>query len=323
MSDIFYKAPWPRGPVENLGPADRCIYCGKKPPEVDLTREHIIADGLGGDLVYLRASCTCCAKHTNKFESHVINSEFQFARGVVGVRSRKRKSRPLTARIEYADDGELADLPLANAAPFMLALPISDNLPGILTGAAPKDAQKSFQLGMFGQRDWNPVALKWVGRPAHYKTSYYGHMGVLGQVIAKTAHAYACAKLGPDAFTPFLTGYILANEPPFDAHLMGIHDSHDVGMSELHFLTINLASVPRWTVVGPVVERVYVVGMRFFANRPTPSFIAVVGRPIGAPALGVPAFGGLIPNPHTAGRTPARSQATRSRGRRLGPDAPS
>ncbi|HEY4029968.1 MAG TPA: HNH endonuclease [Caulobacteraceae bacterium] len=291
---MFYKAPWPRGPVEKIGPTDKCIYCGLAPPHVELTDEHIIPDGLGGDLLYLRASCLRCAKHTNSFETPVINGAFQYARGVAGVRARKRKFKALTARVNFKDGRPEAELELPDAAPFFLTLPISDGLPGILAGARAEDAQKLFRAAVFGEQDWVAKARKWAGNDSQVRFGYRGHMGQLGQLVAKAAHAYACAKLGSDGFAPFLLNYIRADKPAFDAHLMGIHSGHGT-TDHLHELTLNVATIFRPTAIGISRESFYVVGMRLFSNHPSPSFLAVIGRPIGIPPPEIPGFGGLRP----------------------------
>jgi hypothetical protein len=256
-----------------------------------LTDEHIIADGLGGDLLYLKSSCLGCARHTNSFETPVINGQFQYARGVAGVRSRKRKFKPLTARVQFGDGHEDVEVPLPAAAPFFLTLPISDNLPDILTGAPPEASQQKFPIAVFGHRDWNERARKWVGEGAKVHMGYRGSMGQLGQLIAKIAHSYACAKLGLDGFSPFLLDHIRANRPAFDSQYMGIYSSEQV-LDHLHHVSINVATGLRRTVIGMSRETVYLVAIRLFANHPSPMFLAIVGRPIGSPPPGIPVFGG-------------------------------
>lgn len=52
-----------------FGPANECIYCHRTAPDVELTEEHIIPEGLRGRMVLLAASCGDCARETHAFEA--------------------------------------------------------------------------------------------------------------------------------------------------------------------------------------------------------------------------------------------------------------
>lgn len=280
MSLQPYRVPRTRSPTQKLNPVGFCIYCRASAKEVDLTDEHIIPDGLGGDLVLPAASCKACATATSRAELHLLREAIQFPRGVAGLRSRKRKSAPPTADVTL--DGELAAKakPLDEAAPFMFAIFTTD-LPGILRGAAPDETQGKFPVALFGPKDWVERAGKWLGGNGTFRWGNRIHPGIVGQAFAKIAHSYACATLGPDAFQPFLIDYIQAHEPSFDEHHIGVHDSGSFDEC-LHYVDLQVAYVPHQTVIGRVLAPVYVVFLRLFAFQPAPSVLVVVGRPSGS-----------------------------------------
>lgn len=273
-----YEAPRARGPTTKLAPVGACIYCGKAPPEVTLTDEHIVADGFGGDLVLPASSCPECAVKTCRAEGHVMTEMMQFQRSVVGVSSRKRKGKTRTVDVKREGDpeGKATPVKIDGRTPFLFPMITTDNLPGIMRGAPASEAPL-MRLTLFGPPDWNEQGQRWLDGNGEFKVGYRFHAGVFGQAIAKTAHAYACAKLGKDGFTPFLTDYILAHEPAFNGYLIASTPSGSESEA-LHQLDLNVASVPRMTAVGLVWERVYVVTVRLFAFKPTPTYFVVVGR---------------------------------------------
>src|SRR5689334_22057896 len=70
-----------------FGPVGKCIYCGDdKSP---LSDEHIIPDGLGGNLILVKASCFSCAKITGNVEQQVLQRTFGAVRAELGIRSPK------------------------------------------------------------------------------------------------------------------------------------------------------------------------------------------------------------------------------------------
>ncbi|MGE5564766.1 MAG: HNH endonuclease [Parcubacteria group bacterium] len=281
MSPMCFRAPLVRGARQSLGPVGHCIYCFKRSPSVVLSDEHIIPDGLAGDLVLRLSSCDECASKTCSIETHFLREVLQFARAVVGVQSRKRKSARRTIRVTLNDGPEPSDreLPIDGQAPFILPFITTDALPGILRGGFPTEEPR-LRLSLFGAKDWNLTGQQWLGANGTFRWAHRLHAGIVGQALAKIAHAYACAKLGADTFTPFLTEYIRAKEPPFDGYHLGSYSSHDQ-MDCLHYLDIQLTRARRWAGAGYVEETLYVVYLRLFAHQPSPSFLIVVGRPKG------------------------------------------
>jgi HNH endonuclease len=65
-----------------------CVYCGSK---TDLTKEHIIPFGLGGDQTLLDGSCGECAEKTKRFEQDCLRGWFGAFRIKAGFAGRRRK----------------------------------------------------------------------------------------------------------------------------------------------------------------------------------------------------------------------------------------
>jgi len=78
-----------------------CIYCGATKyataGERLPTHEHIIPEGIGGNLLVNNASCRICADKIGRFENWVQLHQFNLARTSLGIRGKKKglKSKPM------------------------------------------------------------------------------------------------------------------------------------------------------------------------------------------------------------------------------------
>jgi len=273
-----YLFPLVREGTTNLTPVNCCIYCAVAKEDSDLTDEHILPDGLGGDLVLPKASCKDCASKTSRAELHFLREVLRYVRGVAGVRSRKRKSARPEVAVKMGDATAVEEqLAVDETAPFMLIFPITHALPTRLGGPAqPPDAR--LRLALFGDDNWIEKARKWIGGKGGFRFSNRLHAGIMGQALAKIAHAYACAVLGPEGFTPFLASYILAKEPSLDLENIGIFPSEGI-QDAMHYLDLQIANVPVQTAIGVASQEFIVAYIRLFASRPSPSVLVVVGKP--------------------------------------------
>ena len=207
----------------------------------------------------------------------------QFARNVAGVSSRKRKKPKATIEVELegSPGKEPVQIAFNEDTPFIFPFVTTDELPGIFHGAKLDETPK-LRISLFGPPNLNQQGQKWLKGNGKFGWKNRLHAGVVGQALAKIAHAYACAAIGTDAFHPLLTDYILAREPPFDGQHIGIHSS-DGFDDALHYIDLQIANVPRRTAIGLMHEAVYVVYLRLFSFQPSPSILIVVGRVKGAP----------------------------------------
>jgi hypothetical protein len=102
-------------------PVGACIYCGSTE---NLSDEHIVPFGLGGNLVLPKSSCQRCARITSEFERRVLRGFMRDARATGRFPTRRPKERPSTIPVEIkrGDHLELVDIPVAEATGFMQLL---------------------------------------------------------------------------------------------------------------------------------------------------------------------------------------------------------
>lgn len=80
-------------------PVGLCIYCGST--NGALSKEHIIAYGLGGNLILPKASCESCAKITRDVEQFCLRPMLGPFRIRLNLPTRRPKERPNVLAIEY------------------------------------------------------------------------------------------------------------------------------------------------------------------------------------------------------------------------------
>ena len=102
----------------------RCIYCGSRR---DLTSEHIIPYGLGGEFILQEASCKKCATITSQFEGDELKGPLSAFRAANKFPSRHKKIRPINFQLKAKKSGENQSFTIsAQPTLFPLMLPIYD-----------------------------------------------------------------------------------------------------------------------------------------------------------------------------------------------------
>lgn len=110
----------------------RCIYCGSSD---NLSDEHIVPYGLGGNLVLPKSSCDKCAKITSKFELAVLRGSMRPARIIREIQSRKNHEnapRKYPIKIQSGNTIKRVDVPIEDY-PILVTFPIF-TIPGYLLG---------------------------------------------------------------------------------------------------------------------------------------------------------------------------------------------
>ena len=122
-----------------------CMYCGETE---NLTKEHIIPLGMGGDLVFPKSSCKKCARITSLDERKVLRGFMYEGRLAGNLPSRRKGKQPKTfKRILVREDGvEFTKELLVNSGISVIHLPIF-NEPGILGGEFPISGINIRELG--------------------------------------------------------------------------------------------------------------------------------------------------------------------------------
>jgi hypothetical protein len=110
----------------------RCIYCGSTD---NLTDEHIVPYGLGGNLELPKSSCKECAKITSKFELAVLRGSMRPARIYREIQSRKNHANAPThyaITIEIENTTKTINVPIKDY-PILVIFPFFE-VPGLLLG---------------------------------------------------------------------------------------------------------------------------------------------------------------------------------------------
>lgn len=261
------------GPTLKYPDLGACAYCGTKvygkDSSLELTEEHIIADGFGGTLVLPKASCEEHQKKTTTIEGSILRTIFLAPRAHLGIRSRKKKRKPVTVfPVKATVDGREIIIPLSlEQHPTVLYL-INFGPPGILVGR-PK------QLG-----DFRGVWVKAFNLSIDHLQKSHGIQSISSDVtdlkrfyqfLAKTAHALAVAELGFDGFRPLLRKVIDGHFNFSDMHyLIGGYPETIPPSDALHEVGLERR---QHGAKGFVVAK-----LRFFANLGAPTYCVVAGE---------------------------------------------
>jgi hypothetical protein len=136
-----------RDPAVRRPPQRRCIYCDATSYRLKSDRklgdEHVIAEGLGGNLVLQEASCEACETAIMGFEPAVLRTILYAPRVHLGIRRKRRKRGEEAIKVRGSLDGDEVeiDLPIKNVPVLLFLLRLG--LPGILIGRPPESSSAS------------------------------------------------------------------------------------------------------------------------------------------------------------------------------------
>lgn len=256
-------------------PARRCIYCGIEESSGEkLADEHIIPLSFEGNFVIPSASCRGCERITSAIEDHCVKALISTARPHLGIRGRqKKKKKTLSRGPIYIDQGyrtETRSVPLRDH-PGILMMPVMD-YPGVLLGAdlpQNKDEPVAVRIAIRSMTDDIPARISRIGiTNLNFTKGFNALTGY--RFFAKIAHAFACAELGTDGFSPCLLNLIRGKSPMFASHFVGSAIVDEPGSPHLH----EIGFAP---TMAPITPEMIVVRMRLFGNLNMPTHYAVVG----------------------------------------------
>ncbi|HEV2161650.1 MAG TPA: hypothetical protein VGR52_05380 [Stellaceae bacterium] len=266
-----------------------CIYCGKRPPEVKLAKEHIVPFSLNADVYLKNASCISCADITKKFELHVARNIFGHYRIHRGVQTGQPWERPdeLETRVIIRGQEYRPNLAIKDH-PYFLMMPVWKQ-PQILRQQKPTDSYDKLTTHLYW---YIPDNIKDTlqladGEFAEIKPGGCIDANQFGRALAKIAYCNAIATLqnglddfdpldlpklilGEYLFIPFFVGSTLTLPPP--PNKKGVE--HIIG---LDIKWVFDARIHIW-------RRMYVSHIRLFAQCGTkqhglPIYTVVVGIP--------------------------------------------
>ncbi len=194
-----------------------CIYCGVSANEKKLGDEHIFPLALCGNLVFLDASCRCCAEHINKnFEGPLLRKTFGILRSRLKTWTRHPKERINTFVCEFVDDcGKSIQVTLPVSEYPLFIMPYTRDPPALLQG---KSGSPMPPLSQVRFREITPGALP------KLKGGKFFQIWVVGQLqleMAKIAHGYAVAEGRMSGFDALLPPLILGQDPYISDYVGG------------------------------------------------------------------------------------------------------
>lgn len=263
--------------AENFGlsPADVCVYCGQafsKTYASRLSDEHVVPEGLGGNLIVPRASCSSCANVTSKYERFIAQQMLDILRKKVGITGKKKK-RP-------ASKNEYPIYVTANGIVTTHFLSADDYPFGIMIPAFPPPA--IFREQLFGAisplntyESWFPVKQSSVENirerlAADRVEIPSGKVDdtILAKLLMKIAHSYAVGSLGSKGFQPLYKNMPLCDK--YNIHyVVGGSDRIGADISGRHLLRLRTA-----TSAG---RELVVVDICLFHDMGFPTYQCVVG----------------------------------------------
>jgi hypothetical protein len=252
-------------------PVGHCIYC--MADDVELTKEHIVAYGLGGNLVLPKSSCKDCAKVTGTIiEQSCLRKTFRHNRNRYGLPTRNPKERDRTFTITIGEEPNTwtKELPIEELPLSSWALP-TYGWPGLLLQTvAPKDCPPARVQANIGQEDAQRLLVHGHGLHPVGMTAAQFDVRLFERMLAKIGHAFAYAELGAAGFEPCLQKLILEGHS-HQTFWIG-EDKSDVRIADDTLYDLRLLNM-----VCSNGARFLTVRIRIFGWLATPAYMVVVG----------------------------------------------
>lgn len=272
------------GPARRLPSPGKCIYCGAQ--DVRLTDEHVVPFAIGKDATILEKSCCeVCQRIIQPYEQAVLGHQLGVFRAMVEAPTRNKKDRPTHVTLQFVEANEnnevVRDLgeraiPLADAP---LILNLWQSPPPALLKFPLDPAKANGRPWRFIEREVADPILQSVGREASvmrvgFKLPPVDRLQYL-RTLAKMAHAYAAAELGPDAFKPFLTDVILKRSDDVGRYVGDLAGVASLEGATGHSFKITLGELPEDAGAG---KGIIVVFMQLWADLGSPPHLVIVGQ---------------------------------------------
>jgi hypothetical protein len=266
----------------------KCIYCSDPRPE-GLTKEHVVASGLGGYHQLRAGTCLCCQRIINtQIETPFLqmSRDLRFAKKIGSRDLRQRPDKapawvhptanadthptpPIFNPLVTMPGWERRDVPFEER-PICMAL-FRYNVPGFVRAAGPLDSRVGHILSVweFREEPQQPSNL-----PMYIETEL--DSDVLLRLVAKTAHAAGVWAYGIDGFEPYLTDIILGKSLGRLAFYVG---GTPYKMFYREFKPGSQYAFAAATAsIGGGSEVYLLAAVKIFAQQDAPEYMAVVGR---------------------------------------------
>jgi hypothetical protein len=255
-------------------PVGYCIYCGATRHSAvreKLGDEHVIPEGLIGELLLPLASCGRHEGITGSVEQFCQKETLGALRYQIGAPTKRPKERPTTLPVRLLINGhwQIREVPIAEF-PLLILMPYLQ-MPDMLV--RPEDRKPDAPLNFYSA-DFSSPELRKSVMDRYGATHISSDSGVVNlakfvPMLAKIAHAFACAEIGRNNFRPLLLDVIEQKSVnPFDV-IGGIPEEvppddtlHELGLHPL----------------SGKDHGVLVVSIRLFSNLGFPVYYCVAGE---------------------------------------------
>lgn len=266
--------------------AGRCIYCGSPVydphnPSRRLGDEHIVPEGLGGNLILPEASCKNCEGATSSFEGMCLRRMFGPMRIHLGLPSKRLRDRPTTLPVEVQigpnDPVQNVEVPVSEH-PAMFAIRLTD--PPLVFGKGTAERGREVLAHFVASvADCNAklerIRLNLNAHMVRTSAAIAGPAWHL--MLAKIAHSFCVANNELDGFYPFLPEYISKkNSSNLDMFVGVMDEDVDLPTTELQTSHIRHSLQNLWITRG---NQTYLfTKIRLFGNFGFTQYSVVVGR---------------------------------------------
>jgi hypothetical protein len=261
-----------------FGPVGRCIYCGatKYAPRSQrpLAREHIIPEGISGDLVLLEASCRRCELKINPWETRLIKGALLGCKTHLGLATKRPGERPTSLPLfdprEHRRTGIVERKVMIPIKDYPISvLLVKFDTPRIFNPASSHNLMDGAWLHGFTDIQWDLLEQK-------YDLPEFGTSSLdtfaLCRSLAKMGHAFTVAIFGFDGFIPTLPNFIMGNYDAIRLYYVGGRLDNEPVSDDLHEIGIEQPDAIQWEYI--------VVRIRLFARYGGPVYRVVAGRRI-------------------------------------------
>jgi hypothetical protein len=261
----------------------KCIYCYEVLPPEKLTDEHVIPYALAADtLIFEKSCCTVCQKEITRFEQNVLRHQLGAFRAQVDAPTRKKKDRLKEVVIHFieVDDeaNQIRDLgkrtiPIEKAP---LVINLWQSPPPRIQQETVSRPDQPWTYFVKSEVDALNKQIREETGANHVAMS----LGNVNRVhylrfLAKTAHAFVSANIGPDSFEPYLTDVILNKTDDVGLYVGDVPGVHE--FAENHESTLQI-SMGRLTA-GPAAGSIAVY-LQLYPSLKSPEHMIIVGKPL-------------------------------------------
>lgn len=261
----------------------RCIYCGAN--GVQLTDEHVVPYALGANsLVLEKSSCATCQAIIQRYEQEVLKKQLGTFRAQVSAPTRRKKDRLTEVWMHFMEVDAQAR-PLRDLGHRVVPLDEAPLAICLWSSPMPRLLDPTASGGSLGQ-PWTWIdkhAVTDIARQVAKETGAEHVAAKIGEVnrihylrsLAKTAHAYATATIGLEAFEPLLPDLILGRRDDVETYVGDLPHENPFGADDHQTLQIAIGEATDGPAAGYLVVHIVL-----YPSLNSPAHVVILGRPL-------------------------------------------